>query len=170
MKEYNSVFYYAYRRIYYLKHPLKFLSETWDNLRAAYERATKGYCWRDAWNLDDWFLHTFPPLLHKLADESHTYPGTEEFDTPEKWKDFLHAAAQLIETAGQDWQDKHNEYYEDYMSSLINKIDKDKLLATGDPNIREKYFARAEELFNEGQENLKKATELLLPVFYALWD
>ena len=92
-----------------------------------------------------------------MADYGCAYPGYEPFDTPEKWHDWLHNIADMIETSTEEWQDEHNEYCEEYTDSW-------------DKELGEKYFARAEELRAQGDRNIRYALENLGKYFYDLWD
>ena len=95
-----------------------------------------------------------------MADHGSGYPGVKPFETPEKWRDWLHHIADLIETASEDWQDEHNEFYRDYMDHIWEN-DKERF---------NKYFERAVELRNEGNENIKIALSQIAENFSSLWD
>ena len=89
---YNNVWYFAYGKRYYLTHPWQWIKEVGYNIRAAWQRATRGWTYMDVWNMDTWFLHTIPPMLRYLAENGNTYPGVEPFDGeygPQRWKDWL---------------------------------------------------------------------------------
>ena len=120
-------------------------------------RARYGWTYSDVWNWDIWFAYTVPPMLRHMADYGSAYPGYEPFDTPEKWHDWLHNIADMIETSTEDWQDEHNEYYEEYTNSW-------------DEELRIKYMQRAEELAKQGDRNIRYAFENLGKYFYNLWD
>lgn len=105
-----NVFKYSLRSRYYLLHPWKFLTETWYNLRAAWSRATKGYCATDVWNLSDWLLEVLPPMFRKMADDGCGY----SMDTPEQWEDWLHSVADVLESLQEDNWETRNEFAEDF--------------------------------------------------------
>lgn len=96
-------------------------------------------------------------MLRHMADYGSAYPGYEPFDTPEKWHDWLHNIADMIETSTEEWQDEHNEYYEKYLEKFDN-------------NYRDLYMQRAEELAEQGEKNIRFAFENLGKYFYDLWD
>lgn len=120
-------------------------------------RAKYGWCYSDVWNWDMWFAHTVPPMLRHMADHGSAYPGYEPFDTPEKWHDWLHNIADMIETSTEEWQDEHNEYYEEYTNSW-------------DKELRIKYMQRADELAKQGNRNIRYAFGQIAEHFYNLWD
>lgn len=181
MKNYNNVWHFACSKRYYLTHPWKWIKEIGYNIRAAWQRATRGWTYIDVWNMDTWFLHTIPPMLHYLAENGHTYPDYPPFDGengPERWKDWLIETADLLETGLEDWQNEHNEYYEEYMEHLMDKWEP----PTKDENgfyvyksresteLDKKYYARAEELATQGEKNVRIALARIAENFYSLWD
>ena len=161
-----SVWDFGWSKWHYLTHPWKWFKDLKYSLRAAYMRTVYGWCYTDVWSWDDWFIHCAPNMLRCMADKGHAYPGFDEFDTPEKWHSWLHEMADLIETAGEDWQDKHNEYYEEYMA----QFDKPNFKFSERSEIDKKYFERAVELAKLGQENVARAFVELGGSFHQLWD
>jgi len=178
---YNNVWYFAYGKRYYLTHPWQWVKEAVYNIRAAWQRATRGWTYVDVWNMDTWFLHTIPPMLRYLAENGSTYPGVEPFDGeygPQRWKDWLIETADLLETGLEDWQNEHNEYYEEYMEHLMDdweppKKDENGFLVHKSREFTEldkKYLARAKELMNQGERNVHEALDRISQHFYSLWD
>lgn len=153
---------------YYLTHPLKWIKQVWRSCRDTYMRARYGYTYSDVWNWDIWFLATAVPMLRYLADHSSAYPGNEEFDTPEKWEQWLHHVADLLESGDKEWQDVQNEYHEDYMNELVYTPAAE--LFSKPSELFYKYAARAEELSDEGEANIIEAFAQIGKNFYALWD
>ena len=158
-----NVWRFPYSARYYLTHPLKWFQQLWRNCRDTYMRARYGYTYSDIWNWDYWFLAVAVPMLRYLANHSTAYPGYDEFDTPEKWEDWLHHIADLLESGDQEWQDAHNEYYEEYMNEPIN-------FNAPPSELFHKYAARAKELSDEGEANIIEAFAQIGKNFYALWD
>jgi len=177
-KNKNSVFYFSCCKRYYLTHPWKWIKEACQNLKAAWMRATKGWCYSDIWNWDCWFMDTVPDMFRYLAQHGMAYPGREPFDTPEKWHDWLNEMANLIETGKEDWQDEHNEYYQEYMAHLMDKwepfVKSEDGLWHHKPSptteLDTKYFNRSKELAEEGDKNIKSALSQIAEHFYQIWD
>lgn len=177
----NNVWYFAYGKRYYLTHPWKWIKEAAYNIRDAWHRTTRGWTYMDAYNMDTWFLYTIPSMLRYLAENSHSYPGVEPFDGEEgwqRWKDWLLETADLFDTGLEDWQNKHNEYYDEYIKHLMDnweppKKDENGFLVHKTREFTEldkKYFARAEELMNQGKRNVHEALNRISQQFYFLWD
>lgn len=156
----NSVWYWPYSNKYYLTHPWLWFKHLGQNVRDAYRRARYGWSYGDIWDMDRWIIYTFPPMLRYLAEHGHAYPGHAPFETPERWHDWLHEMADLLETGSEDWQDEHNEYYEEYIDNI----------ATAPNELRDLYLERAKELGKQGEDNVRRAMTLLGEHFYNLWD
>ena len=158
---------FAHTKRYYLTHPWKWFKEIGGSLRAAWMRATKGYCYNDIWNWDSWFCSIVPQMFRHLADYGSAYPGGEPFETPEKWHAWLYEMADTIERLQyDDWMEDCNEYSKDY-----EKTFEDDLYEEEHPNgpfltttygsstkeeIREKYFERLEEIHKTRGQFLKE--------------
>ena len=72
------------------------------------QRIQEGVCDYDAWNLDGWMLRVIPAGLRKLARNSHSYPGNEQFPTFKSWQEWLLETAdmadRIIELQNAPWQ------------------------------------------------------------------
>lgn len=156
-KKNNTVWEFPCRKKYYITHPWEWFSQFGSNIRAAYRRVKYGWCYSDVWNWDVWFARTVPPMLRHMADHGCAYPGYEPFDTPEKWHDWLHNIADMIETGTEEWQDNHNEYYEKYLENF-------------DEKYRDLYWQRANELSEQGNRNIKYALGQIAEHYYDIWD
>lgn len=175
----NNVFYLSYSKRYYLTHPWKLFTEFFRGCKMAYKRAVYGWCPWDVWDWDNWFMGVVPDQLRYLADNGHAYPGREPFETSEKWHEWLHHIADLIETGSEQWQDEHNEYYKDFMDELMNR---DVILTEIDENgnthhklhpkteLDKNYYNRYKELGEQGDKNIKEALAQISEHFYQMWD
>lgn len=169
---------FPYRKRYYLTHPWKWFKDLWRNIRDVHMRAKYGFCWSDVWNWDNWFLHVAPQMLRHMAKEGCAYPGNETFNTPERWHDWLNEVADLLDTGREDWQDQHNEYYEQYMKELATKwqpwiMDENGNYHWPAPNrteLDDKFYARSRELAEQGEDNVRRAMEMLGEHFFSIWD
>ena len=155
-----SVWYMPYNKRYLITHPWQWVRCAYRNIRDAWRRSVYGWTYGDVWDWDNWFTHVVPDMLRHMADKGSAYPGIEPFDTPEKWHDWLQHMAYLIETANEEWQDEHNEFYRDYMDHIWEN-DKERF---------NKYFERAKELCESGQKNVTQAMKEMGEHFHCLWD
>ena len=171
-----SVFYLRYGKRYYLTHPWAWFKDAYINLKSAWMRATRGWCYSDVWDWDVWFMRVVPNMLRHMAEHGSAYPGREPFNTPERWHDWLNEMADLIESGDEQWQDEHNEYYKEYINSIMSKpwklaADYEKHhIPLVDPEIKDKYWARSKELSEQGEKNIKFALESIGSHFYNIWD
>ena len=173
-----SVWYMPYNKRYLITHPWQWFRCAWRNIRDAWRRSVYGWTYGDVWDWDNWFLHVAPSMLRYMADHGSGYPGREPFTTSEKWHDWLHEMADLLDTGREDWQDEHNEYREQYIEHLMDKWepwkpDENGVYHAPAPKYTEldnKYFARANELGEQGDANVRRAMALLGEHFGSLWD
>lgn len=176
MKKY-SVWYMPYNKKYLLTHPWQWFKCAWRNVRDAWRRSVYGWTYGDVWDWYEWFLHTTPEMLRYMADHGSAYPGHEPFTTPEKWHDWLHEIADLLESGTEEWQDAHNEYYDEYINQFDEKwtsiVDENGMRHSVVPESTEldkKYFARMQELSKQGEDNVRRALDSMGKNFYDLWD
>ena len=160
MNKKYSVWHIPYNKRYLLTHPWKWFKYAWCSVRDAWRRSVYGWTYGDVWGWDNWFLHTAPSMLRYLADYGNAYPGRAPFETPERWHDWLNEMADLLDTGREDWQDEHNEYYEEYINNVTTASDE----------LRDLYLKRARELAKQGENNVRRAMMLLGEHFYSLGD
>ena len=65
------------------------ISYFFKNIKCAYQRATKGYCDRDLWSLNDFYTSLFIDSIGEFNDTCNTYPGVSPYDTEKKWEAVL---------------------------------------------------------------------------------
>jgi hypothetical protein len=53
------------------------------------QRATRGWCDQDCWNIDGYITRVLAGMLAHLAEHNQAYPGCPPFETPEKWSAHL---------------------------------------------------------------------------------
>ena len=176
MKKY-SIWYMSYNKKYLITHPWQWVKCIWRCFRDAWHRSVYGWTYGDVWDWNTWFLRIAPEMLRYMADHGSAYPGHEPFTTPEKWHEWLHETADLLETGLEEWQDEHNEYYKEYQNHLMDKWQPWKADENGiyhTPFLRseidEKYFERAKELEEQGSRNVRIALSRMGEHFYDLWD
>ena len=163
---------FGYSRRYYLRHPLRFLRECGQNIRNAWMRITRGWCYMDTWNIDIWFLEVMPQMLRHLAKNGCGYPGVEPFDTPEKWNDWLNAMADTFESLQESNWNSHNEYEKLYNASVEQSLNPNSnvQLTMSREELAKLYYTRMRELAEEGQVLLEDTMTELGKHLHSLWD
>lgn len=150
---------------YYLLHPVQWVKEFARNVKFCYLRIRDGWCPADTWSWDGWFTQVAPPMFRYLAEHGHAYPGTEPFETPDKWHDWLKCIAVQIESGDPDWQEAHNPYYEKFIKELLTKKSEDM-----DKELVKNYYDENSRLFSIGHSNVKWALREIGEHFYQIWD
>lgn len=166
MKSYLNVWSWDYPKRYYLLRPWRWIRELGWNIRSAWDRSTKGYCYLDWANFDIWFKHIAPKMLREIAMHGHGY----HFETPELWNSWLHRIADQIEKC-QD-EDYGNEYYRPFMDSLMKNpqtILTNKETAE-EKELRNKYYKRSIEVMEEQKKLFKDTMKEMLEHWDCLRD
>ena len=88
-----------------------------EDIICIYQRLRYGYCYRDTWSIDQWFLAVVPNMIHDLRVNSHGYPGS--FEGPEeenirKWDRILKRMEFLFREANEDTCRKKNPYEKEH--------------------------------------------------------
>ena len=170
---------YPYTKYYYLTHPWVWFKHTFQNLRDAWQRATKGYACSDIWDLDHHLLRLLSTTLRDLAANGDSYPGNEPFETPEKWETWLTNMATRFEALQTDWAETRNEYEKTYFKAMkdyhtwsyphpnitttFTYIDEDI------KELHDKWIARVNELNAAQQEETIAVFTELAEHLYRLW-
>ena len=141
-------------------HPrnLKYLKSDFD---CAKQRITRGWCYRDWYNLDNWIETVLPELLEDFVKNHHGLPNKDYSKIPPE-------PIQWVENCyTKEEQDKFNKNYENYLLEIAQHL----------RNAGEEYFdsnlkdtLTYPEFEKYCQEELNKALDMLKPVFFELWD
>lgn len=139
----------------------------------AYQRASRGYADCDLWDMSDWLLQLFTDSLNDFADNHMGYPGDEEFDTDEKWTEYLKEMAQLFYQAQES-----NQYYSTPIAEEWDKwITEHPIQFDENGKIVRPDFPKWKEFLKEDRENAKKReTDVfrglmkMAHVWFSLWD
>ena len=171
----KNCFKYFWRWQYYLKRPWKFFEDTWFNLKAGWQRATRGWANRDVWSLNSYFLEILPDMLKHLRENAYGYPGDDEFPTFESWIAYLEEMETHFRNANEEQTVQVNEFEKEYMSypTGFKKCENSRLLEYinyAPEDLGEKWFAREMEINAWREEELKKGLEMFQKSFWALWD
>lgn len=156
--------------------PWKYLSNWPRNVRLffrqfkwAYQRVTRGFCDFDTWDLDTYFSMFLADSIKHLADNTHSYPGTEEFPTYESWHDYLYKISDLLNYS---LGELPNEYEEAWLKKWENKgLD----FINGPETPEEKEITKkfldkenSNELLKREAQN--EALKMICHVYNQLWD
>ena len=170
-----------------------------EDIICIYQRLRYGYCYRDIWSIDQWFLTVVPNMIHDLRVNSHGYPSF--FEGPEeenirKWDRILGRMEFLFREANEDTCRKKNLYEEEHDLAQEEFTTKygmfGEKLKTEEEIAREKrehthrlymmsdvpeyveisgkWLAAEGELREYRDQCLKQGMELMTKYFRNLWD
>lgn len=149
-------------KIWNWRHPIR-------SLKRSIHRIKYGWCDIDIWNLDHYLASVISSTLIELANTAHGYPGTDKFDTPEKWENALKIHAYLLRRAS-DWENWPNPHRDEYMNSISFKNDGNRVLIISDEVLRDKYFKQEQINFDEAKSSIGKVFTFIGDNYYSLWD
>lgn len=170
MKNKLSVWHWGCGWRYYIRRPWKWFKELWWNIRSAHDRMIKGYCYSDWANFDTWFKQIVSDMLRHMAMHSYGYPGTEPFETPEKWASWLHRMSDQLRKCIDE--NEGNEYYQPFIDLLMKNPQTilTKKETEEEKELRKKYYERSIEVAKEQKELFNKTMKEIVENFDCLWD
>ena len=141
-------------------HPrnLKYLKS---NFECAKQRITKGWCYRDWFNLDSWFETVFPELLEEFVKNHHGLPNKDYSKNP---PEFIHWSKGNF-TAEEE--EKYDAVYRDYLLELAQHL-RNAGVEWEDSELKDKYSYL--EYNDYCQKELEKGLDMLKQCFFELWD
>ena len=181
------------------EHIWKRLSRWKEDIICIYQRLRYGYCYRDTWSIDQWFITVIPNMLHDLRINSHGYPaffeGTDE-ENCAKWNHILKKMEYLFREANEETCLRQNPYQAKYdlaqeefaekygvFGEKLNteeEIKREKETHTSRlytmsavPEYAEifaKWLSAESELRKYREGCLKQGMELMTKYFWNLWD
>lgn len=161
---------------YYLTHPWKWIKDAYWNIRNFIHRGRYGYAYSDVWEWFVWWPTVGAEALRYLRDHGCGYPGIDQWDTPEKWADYLTNLADKLEWCTNDDTDEENEFKDEFkrMYEMRRIVTDDGFtfmeMTDEDKKIRDKYFARSFEIEEEHTQKRIEIFEELGKVLPRLWD
>ena len=148
----------------------------------AWQRATKGYCYRDLWSMDTFYVQLFVDTISEFRKHLHGSP-CEFFDGDAenqiwKWEDYLKEMATHFYNSIEDNEVEKNEYDEKFFSLNPFRSKKDatgllKSMKNDSPEaveLRDKWFKRDLEVNQWRHDELNKGLDMMKKVFENLWD
>ena len=175
------------------------IRQLWEDMRCTYQRAKYGYCYRDLWNIDAWFLDIMPRMLEEHRDTRHGSPlteGTTEETCHEKWTEILDRMIFLFREASENTCTRRNPYEDEYDRIQEEFTEKyglfgEKLLTDAEKEEAEKrhgrrahfadelpeysgacekYYAEEREIEHYREQCRNEAFALFVKHFCGLWD
>lgn len=152
------------------------------SINCAWQRATKGYCYRDLWDMDRFYTQLFIDSIREFKKNLHGAPQ-EFFDNDaenqiERWENYLEEMAQHFYNSLEENNLDKNEFTDEFHRLNSLEIEKDEqgysvMKNHTEPEaiaIREKWLEREKELASWRREELNKGLDMLKKSFTELWD
>ena len=135
----------------------------------AYQRITKGFCDFDYWDLDTYLIRLMADAIKELADNTHGYPGNEEFPTYEHWKAYLYKIVGKLKYTQEELPNPcEKEWMQQWENKGLDYINQPK---TPEEELLSKKYLYYENINAEKQdEALNDALDMIKHVFKHLWD
>jgi hypothetical protein len=152
------------------------------SINCAWQRAIKGYCYRDLWRMDWFYTQLFIDSIREFKKNLHGAPQ-EFFDNDaenqiERWESYLEEMAQHFYNSLEENSEGKNQYEEEFhrLNEWTMECDENGYMVhkqSTDPaavSARKKWLEREKELASWRQEELDKGMNMLRENFPALWD
>ena len=101
--------------------PLGWIKRWKEDIICIRQRLRYGYCYRDVWSVDWWFVTVVPNMIYDLRINSHGYPGyftgTEE-ENVRKWNRILKRMEFLFREANEETCHQKNPYQDAYHQAM----------------------------------------------------
>lgn len=151
MKCSNNVFKQGYLGPFAVWHNI---SNFFRNIKYAWQRATKGYCDRDVWDLDCYYSKIISATLNDLADNRHGYPFRLNED---EW-------SRLLRQAAEDFEAQLDDPTENIFTEMwLNGKERNK-------ELHQAYMTEVGRLHRVQKRKLKSGLDFLYNYYNDLWD
>ena len=157
----------GYSKTYCLLHPWAVAAHKLRDIKCAYQRATKGYCFRDIWNIDEWFLEIMPEMLDDFIKTHHGHPSNM---TDEEWIDILQKMSKSLKNAHECNTEFVNPYDEEFSDTLEFDFNNHKFLCHANKELKENYYLYEEKKREFLQNSLDEGISLFHKYLRDLWD
>ena len=136
------------------KRPWKIPKFIFNNIKYSWQRITKGYCDKDLWNIDYWFMSIMPDMLQKFKNTRHGSPSVlgEDYvdengilnnDTcHENWDIILEKMIFLFREMNEETCERKNIYEEEHEKVYREFEKKYGILGEGLESVNEKLLQR----------------------------
>ena len=139
------------------------------NIRYGWQRATKGYCDWDIWDLDQYHLVLLEKALTAFRKNNNGHPIDL---TEEAWDKVLDRMIYCYHMANEYLYntDEYNEFYESWSASLDHfKMKENEFIINDNKELYNKMAERSNELIKQGIEYITEASNLMIKYEGNLW-
>ena len=164
------------------------------DVKHIYQRARKGYSYRDLWSIDYWFMEIMPKMLTDFKKNLHGCPAQfttnddgMQYQDVEKgmkdWEDVIEHMIFCFREMNDDTCSMENEFEDEYLKQRYEgKSFKDRFIKNEDgtsysliegnvdPELKEKYHRKILEIEEYKNKMKTEGFELFSKYFWNLWD
>lgn len=154
------------------------------NIKFAWQRATRGFCDQDAWNLNIFYTELFRDSLEYLAKNHYGHPFDMVYDEEsgiDEWTIWLNETAllfdQSIDRKYEDFQYFPNKYEEEHSKSLegmeFRKLPNgcsELVFPNEDKELSDKFFDEQTRIYHLRKACRDKGIDRLKERWDNLWD
>ena len=131
-------------------------------LRYAWQRATKGYCDYDLWDLKPYFSHLFIAALGEMVPEDESVFKEEYADGQRAWYQNLREICQNFENGLLESDEEMDELRQKLLQEVYTEKERQELV---------KLFAKKmEEFYEWRKQEIKSGFDKFADVFDDLWN
>lgn len=139
-----------------------------DKIKAAVQRAKRGYSDKDCQDFECWFFTIIPKMLDTYLSIPHAYPPIGKFKgikSDDDWDDEIANLKKLFLESYSNTCSEVNEYEE----QVANFIFENRILTENEKDIWDAYCKRSEEIDEYLTNNKKTALRLFTKYIHDLW-
>ena len=167
-----NVFTYGYNAP---RHIFANIKQFFHNVRFAWQRATRGYCDFDLFDLDSFYSQLFVDSLEDFTKNLHGAPMEFydfEHDSCQPWSDYIKEMRQHFYNSIEENEVQKNEIEYNHSFEIDRETGELRNTDTSLQNeeARAKWLAREQEIQAWRDAELAKGMQMLEKVYHGLWD
>lgn len=138
------------------------ISGFFNKVKYARDRASKGYCNYDLWDMDIFLVNLIIRSLEEHKEYTCGYPDGK-YSSFEDWTNAIEEGINHFKKYKYLMNDDNNIYYLAYMQAVRKEDGSDKQM------VRDKFDAESREMYEEAQNELRLGFEFLIENLRHLW-
>ena len=141
-------------------------------IKYAWQRATKGYCDKDTWNLDRYYTQLFIDTLTFFRDNCHGYPSTYFYQNKDGYQTWIDTLNELINHFSNSLEEDDHDYIDENIPDfdIENWIDKIQNYDERAKQLQQEWLRKELKKDEKRKKELEEGMDLLKKVFFNLWD
>lgn len=159
---------------WYPRYWIKNIHQLVRNIGYAFQRATKGYCKYDLWDLDHFYTQIFINTLGDFTSDLHSAPDRfydSEEDSPKKWIEYINEMRTHFYNSIEENQVKENDIKWNN-GCYVDSAGFMQYSDTSEENekARAAWYDKEVELATWREQELYRGLDMLKSVYQDLWD